>query len=406
MADDEVDQGYTWENEYERTWEALQEDDEGSLRTAVDGIIHKGKRKRLLEKKANIRLGMMRHLFLVLDMSESMEDQDLRPSRLLSSLKLLESFIEEYFDQNPISQLGVIDTRNKRAEKVTELGGNPRKHIQLIQKLAVKPCQGEPSLQNSLELAMQTLRHMPGHASREILIIYGSLTTCDPGDIYETVKSLKELNIRCSIIGLAAEVQICKKICQETKGSYHVILDETHFRDLLTYHVTPPPARNNAESSLIRMGFPHHQLSGNKEEKPAMCMCHLDSQTFQGFRSGGYFCPQCKSKYCELPVECKACGLTLVSAPHLARSYHHLFPLESYKEVQDKSSVLQSHCFSCQTEFTEHPVYVCGRCQKGFCIDCDVFIHEALHSCPGCSGSRHTQERQISGTLLAGLTGK
>ena len=42
---------------------------------------------------------------------------------------------------------------------------------------------------------------------------------------------------------------------------------------------------------------------------------------------------QCQSKYCELPVECKACGLTLVSAPHLARSYHHLFPLPAFNEV-------------------------------------------------------------------------
>lgn len=31
---------------------------------------------------------------------------------------------------------------------------------------------------------------MPGHASREILIVFGSLTTCDPGDITETVKVL------------------------------------------------------------------------------------------------------------------------------------------------------------------------------------------------------------------------
>lgn len=37
--------------------------------------------------------------------------------------QLLEYFIEEYFDQNPISQLGIIVTKNKRAEKVTELGG-------------------------------------------------------------------------------------------------------------------------------------------------------------------------------------------------------------------------------------------------------------------------------------------
>jgi len=26
-------------------------------------------------------------------------------------------------------------------------------------------------------------------------------------------------------------------------------------------------------------------------------------------------------------------GLTLVSAPHLSRSYHHLFPLEPFREV-------------------------------------------------------------------------
>lgn len=27
------------------------------------------------------------------------------------------------------------------------------------------------------------------------------------------------------------------------------------------------------------------------------------------FSNGGYFCPICDSKYCELPVECKVCGI-------------------------------------------------------------------------------------------------
>lgn len=36
--------------------------------------------------------------------------------------------------------------------------GNPRRHITACQKLKDKPCQGEPSLQNSLELAIQVLR--------------------------------------------------------------------------------------------------------------------------------------------------------------------------------------------------------------------------------------------------------
>ena len=43
-------------------------------------------------------------------------------------------------------------------------------------------------------------------------------------------------------------------------------------------------------------------------------------------------------RYCELPVECRGCGLTLVSAPHLARSYHHLFPLLIFK-VKDLVSL-------------------------------------------------------------------
>lgn len=47
---------------------------------------------------------------------------------------------------------------------------------------------GEPSLQNSLELALKSLRLLPSHASKEILIVIGALTTCDPGDVNETIQ--------------------------------------------------------------------------------------------------------------------------------------------------------------------------------------------------------------------------
>jgi hypothetical protein len=55
--------------------------------------------------------------------------------------------------------------------------------------------------------------------------------------------------------------------------------------------------------------------------------------------STGYLCPNCDSKYCELPTDCKVCGCTLVSAPHLAKSYHHLFPVPTFPELQ-----LESRC--------------------------------------------------------------
>lgn len=53
--------------------------------------------------------------------------------------------------------------------------------------LAKMSLTGEPSIQNGLEIALQTLKMIPAHASREILLILGSLTTCDPGDITETI---------------------------------------------------------------------------------------------------------------------------------------------------------------------------------------------------------------------------
>lgn len=72
--------------------------------------------------------------------------------------------------------------------------------------------------------------------------------------------------------------------------------------------------------------------------------------------STGYLCPQCLSKHCELPVECRACGLTLVSAPHLARSYHYLFPVEPFKEVEYRKEVTFEHpsiCYGCQKIFSQ-----------------------------------------------------
>ncbi|KAM9694851.1 general transcription factor IIH subunit 2-like protein isoform 7-T9 [Trichechus inunguis] len=247
-------------------------------------------------------------------------------------------------------------------------------------------CHGEPSLYNSLNMAMQTLKHMPGHTSREVLIIFSSLTTCDPSNIYDLVKTVKAAKIRVSVIGLSAEVRVCTILARETGGTYHVILDESHYKELLTHHVSPPPASSNSECSLIRMGFPQHTIASlsDQDAKPSFSMAHLDSSTEPGLTLGGYFCPQCRAKYCELPVECKICGLTLVSAPHLARSYHHLFPLDAFQEIPLQEYNGERFCYGCQGELKDQHVYVCSVCQNVFCVDCDVFVHDSLHCCPGC----------------------
>lgn len=300
---------------------------------------------------------------------------------------MLEIFVEEFFDQNPISQFGLILLKDKRADKLSELAGCAQNHIKNIKSLQSFTPSGEPSLQNGLDLALETLKVIPSHASREIVVIMSSLTTCDPSDIHVTIDNLKQEGIRCSVVSLSAEIHVCRSLTEQTGGVYGAVLDDVHFRDQLLQHVDPPPAARTQENSLIKMGFPHVQLENGKGPALSMCMCHIDSNDEPSkLSTGGYNCPQCCSKYCELPVECLSCGLTLVSAPHLARSYHHLFPVPSFVEFPFGPT---ERCYACQKQLdgavADKIIFKCPNCQQYFCIDCDIFIHETLHTCVGCT---------------------
>jgi len=396
MNNEEDGKGPRWLNEYEKTWEEIQDDDDGGMQEAVDELVHKAKRKRLLVRKANIRLGMIRHLFIIVDMSRSMKIADiLPPNRLACVSEMVSKFIVEYFDQNPISQLGLIVTKDKRAEMLTKLSGNPKAHIAALQAAAAKKPEGEASLQNSLDVAMAGLRHLPHHASCEVLFLYGALTSCDPGDIFETIAQVKKQSIRCSIVGLSAEVKLCKTICEETQGSYNVILSKKHCQDLILDHLQPPKAKETIEASLVRMGFPKHLTT----DHPSYCLCHIDSKdNTDGFNCSGFFCPQCHTKYCGLPVDCQVCGLQLVSAAHLARSYQHLFPLPAFLEIRRADATRGPAsplppCGGCQVTLEDVAVvFRCESCQETFCNDCDLYIHETLRICPGCTSKPHCND--------------
>lgn len=63
---------------------------------------------------------------------------------------------------------------------------------------------------------------MPLHSTREVLIVFGGLSSCDPGDVFETIKQAETKRLRVSIIGLAAAVKLCQTICHDTQGGYTV----------------------------------------------------------------------------------------------------------------------------------------------------------------------------------------
>ncbi|KAH8992865.1 Ssl1-like-domain-containing protein [Lactarius hatsudake] len=388
------DQGYAWEATYTRSWDTVQEDEAGSLTGAVAELLARGRRRRLLAPAAAIRRTIIRHLVLLLDLSAAMSDRDMRPTRFDLSLEYAREFITEWFDQNPLGQIGIVGMRGGIGERVCEMSGNPQDVLKAIsERHRLEPI-GEPSLQNAIEMARSSMSHLPTHSSREMLVIFGSLTTVDPGNIYETLSSCVKDRIRISLVALAAETKICRELCDKTGGTFGVAMNEGHFKDLL-FELIPPPAQQHTgagaggkmSADLMMMGFPQRLPD---TAPAALCVCHAQ------MRAAGFLCPRCGARLCDAPTDCDVCGLMIVSSPHLARSYHHLFPVKPYSVVTTLDGVTSTTCHACARPFEDTPSanvsegmspfdrYRCQDCKSDFCTECDVFVHDVLHCCPGC----------------------
>ncbi|OCL03307.1 TFIIH basal transcription factor complex, subunit SSL1 [Glonium stellatum] len=406
---------------------------------------------RLRKDTKPFQRGIIRHVILVIDLSEAMLEKDMRPNRCFTVIKYTQEYVREFFEQNPISQMSVMAMHDGLCVRVSELSGNPAEHIAAIQGLrtpknprdAPKEPKGSPSLQNALELARATLYHTPSHGTREVIIILGALLSLDPSDIHVTIKSCVRDRIRVSIIGMGGRLRICQEIVGRTnagdESGYVVATDQELLRELLLATTTPPVIRSAAPSagldgrtvpaesgaSLLMMGFPSRII----DDVPTLCACHGN------LTRGGYTCSRCSVKVCSLPATCPGCHLTLILSTHLARSYHHLFPLRNWIEVSwERAKEMGSReCVGCLSLFpvppsdeelqairdeassttdpakarhsnrskekqnmgdaeeeaeqqlaSESKRYECRACGSHFCIDCDLFCHEVLHNCPGC----------------------
>ena len=160
------------------------------------------------------------------------------------------------------------------------------------------------------------------------------------------------------------------------------------------------------EPTLLPMGFPERKIDSDRTP----CVCCKMVPTRDGvkacFSREGFFCPRCLAKHCELPTECRVCGLHLVTAPHIARSYHHLFPVKPFSETEVPTQGLL--CAGCETYMTANAhhgdpnkvkdgtAYQCNDCGSRFCFDCDATIHEVVHNCPVCASTYLTGHSQTA----------
>jgi transcription initiation factor TFIIH subunit 2 len=153
-----------WED-VKRSWETVTEGVDGNL--AVGERLEAEKRKRLLRDTTPLQRGIIRHLMLVLDMSFAMTEKDLLPTRYRLTITYAIEFVREYFEQNPISQMGIIAMRDGVAVRISDMSGNPSDHMEQLRSWEGKDPQGNPSLQNALEMCRGALLCVSRHRSRK-----------------------------------------------------------------------------------------------------------------------------------------------------------------------------------------------------------------------------------------------
>ena len=304
-----------------------------------------------------------------------MKELDIKPTRYDVSIQCTKEFVKEFLDRNPLCNIGIVQASNSEAAVVSRLSGVTQSHAEGLKKCNPEGCF---SLHNVLVLALDQLKDVPSYMTRELLLIQSSLNTTDAKDVAATIARAKKEKLRCSVVSLSSEVYIFKKLASETNGTYNVCTDKSHFKELMFRHVTPLPSLSSDSirpgTHFVHMGFPKREFSAFK----SLCACHHE------FSREGFYCPKCQTKVCNLPTNCPVCGLRLVSSSHLARSYHHLFPVEPF--IEDTKDSLAVKCAACNASFSSSSrKFSCPNCKKHYCEDCDTFIHESLHNCPGCS---------------------
>lgn len=193
----------------------------------------------VVRDSASIQRGIIRHVYLVIDLSSAMLVRDYKATWLDLTLQYAQEFVTEFFDQNPIGQMAIMVTRDGLAERLTPLSGpfrirslvsahtrgawpdavhrlpcrqsggppeNPPEQEASRSARPTEPAERPPTRQDRslvrsrfaarlLELethsGLPPRRHLPPHGSREVIIVLGSLTTCDPTNIHQTISDVE-----------------------------------------------------------------------------------------------------------------------------------------------------------------------------------------------------------------------
>ncbi|WEL38371.1 RNA polymerase II transcription initiation/nucleotide excision repair factor TFIIH subunit SSL1 [Encephalitozoon hellem] len=331
---------FSWEQEYKRTWEDRNDRKVNEFNMETETFY------------SNNRKGIVRHLHVIVDVSEAIDKSDFLPTFRTNVARILEDFIPSFYNENPLSTLSFLSTRDVCVKYISSmdmdihafLGQTGSKWFSLLN-----------GLEGSIEIMKNTM-HV-----KEILVIVASTSTRDPHGYTEVLNRLKTHNIKVHFISLCGEVTLYKSISKATGGRFYVPIDVGHL-SMIMKELSHPTDFNGTTLSLVKIGFPLPTMESS------VCACHLE------VKSVGYECPVCKTMVCSLPISCPICNTQLVSTLNLSKSLRFIYPLKPFIERAEDA------CRICQNK----GAYQCDLCKSTYCSYCNGFVHSTLSFCIYC----------------------
>jgi len=119
---DEAHEDYAWTGNVGNKVVDVLTKDEAIENFGQSEINRKLERKQYMEKinSSTETRSMIRYLSIVIDLSSSMKNTDMKPTRLAVTKVHLKKFIESYFDQNPLSLISLQATGEGRASIISD----------------------------------------------------------------------------------------------------------------------------------------------------------------------------------------------------------------------------------------------------------------------------------------------
>ncbi|KAG0417365.1 General transcription factor IIH subunit 2, partial [Dictyocoela roeselum] len=302
----------------------------------------------------------IKHLHLILDTSEAIENTDFVPTIKFNLAKILKKFCQNFKIQNPLSKLTALSAKDGSVEKYSHFDED------VVDEYLGKGS-GDFSLSNAMMASLELMdSEQPSEVSRksainvsksdllkEILVIVTSVNSVDSDLRFMSMLG----DVKVHFVSLSGEIALFKRISDMTNGMFFVPTNVDHLEAIILNFCRPSPV--NTPVCMNILGFP------KKDSDLSICACHFELKE-------GYICPMCSTKVCCLPIKCPICDAQLVAAINLTQNLYFSCCIPKFKDCT-------GICAVCGGDGRK----MCPGCDHVFCRKCYNVVYE-LNFCFFC----------------------